>query len=125
MQPDEPLAGYRVLIVEDDHLVADIIVAMVEDAGGCVVGPFSTMIDALANLDYSRAIDAAVLDIGLGSEVSYPLANALKVTQIPFVFLTGRDKSELPDAHAQSSYLQKPFTAELLIQAIKGCLDRG
>jgi DNA-binding response OmpR family regulator len=122
MQHLAPLSGLRILIVEDNALIADHIAHMVIDAGAQIEGPFATVVEALESLDYSTPLDAAVLDISLGAELSYPLAEALKTTGIPFLFLTGKDKSDLPASFAKASYLKKPFNAEMLVQAITNCL---
>ena len=116
------LLGCRILIVEDDFIIAQDIAAVLEEAGVKVVGPFDTMIDALANLTDLNAIDGAILDIGLGSQQSYPLAEALQTTGIPFLFLTGVEKDHLPERFARTPHVGKPFSGERLVRSL---MDSG
>jgi hypothetical protein len=97
---------------------------MITCAGGRVVGPFAATVEALENLDYSNAIDAAVLDVGLGTEVSYPLADALQITRIPYVFVTGFERRDMPERFRGATHLKKPFTSTLLIHAILNSMGR-
>lgn len=112
---NHPLLGCRLLLVEDNALIADVIAGVLEGAGAKLVGPFGTMVEALENLDALTAIDGAILDIGLGAEESYPLAEALQTTQIPFMFLTGLERSQLPGAFSQAPHMLKPFSEKRLI----------
>jgi len=113
--PEKPLLGCRLLIVEDNYFVAQTIIDAVQDAGGQVIGPFTTMIEALTHL---TAIDGAILDIGLDREESYPLADALRTTQIPFMFLTGVAKSQLPEQFARTPHMSKPFSGRALVEML-------
>ncbi|RYG56022.1 MAG: response regulator, partial [Alphaproteobacteria bacterium] len=90
------LKARRILIVEDDPRISDLIEAIIDDAGGVSLGPFTSVTDAFEQLGELGAINAAVLDIGLIDEDSYALADALKATSIPFVFVTGRDQADVP-----------------------------
>jgi CheY-like chemotaxis protein len=117
---DKPLAGCRVLIVEDDGLLAYRIVQFLEEIGVTAVGPFATMIAALSGITEIDAIDGAILDIGLGGETSYPLAEALQTTGIPFLFLTGTDRINLPPRFSRTAHLRKPHSdVELMGELIK------
>ncbi|WP_159868519.1 response regulator [Novosphingobium sp. 9U] len=114
---DSALSGLRILIVEDDPLIADVLAEYVESAGGLVVGPFASMVGALQGMTQLDAIDAAVLDIGLGGEDSYPLAEALQTTGIPFIFSTGTERLHLPERFATAGHLLKPYRrAELIAE---------
>lgn len=106
------------MIVEDDFVIGQHIAGIVEDAGASVIGPFGTMIDALENLTDFNAIDGAILDIGLGEQQSYPLAEALQTTGIPFLFLTGVEKDDLPEKFARTPHMTKPFSPALLIRSL-------
>jgi CheY-like chemotaxis protein len=116
----KPLAGCRILIVEDDGLLAYRIAQFLDDIGARVVGPFATMIDALSGITAIDAIDGAILDIGLAGETSYPLAEALQTTGIPFLFLTGTDRINLPARFSQAAHVRKPHSdAELMSALLK------
>lgn len=115
---DKPLSGCRILIVEDDYLLAQTIVDTVEGAGAKAVGPFARMIEALEGMTVLGAVDGAILDIGLGDETSYPLAEALQTTGIPFIFLTGTERLKLPARFERTGHLLKPHTETALIEAL-------
>lgn len=105
-------------MVDDEPLLADHVADVLERAGARVVGPYSSIVEALDNLDQLTALDGAVLDIGLGEETSFPLAEALQTTRLPFVFVTGQEKSTLPPAFSRTAHLLKPFQEEELIATL-------
>jgi len=115
---DMPLAGRRILVVEDDGLLAYALVNLLESVGALCVGPFATMIEALEGMTRFDAVDAAILDVGLGEQTSYPLAEALQTTGIPFLFLTGTDRFSLPPQFERTGHLLKPHTDEQLVQEL-------
>jgi DNA-binding NtrC family response regulator len=95
-------------LVEDEMLVAWLLEDMLADLGCAVVGPASSVNQALAMIDV-EAIDAAVLDVNLNGQMSYPIADALAARGVPFVFSTGYDKDTLLDGYRTFPVLQKPF----------------
>jgi len=101
-----PLSGRRVLVVEDETMVAWLLEDMLADLGCAVVGPAAHVNQALAMLD-AEAIDAAVLN--LNGQKSYPVADALAARGVPFVFSTGYNKDSLPNSYQSFPVLQKPF----------------
>jgi CheY-like chemotaxis protein len=103
-----PLSGRRVLVVEDEMIVAWLLEDMLADLGCAVVGPAARVNQALAMLD-AEAIDAAVLDVNLNGQMSYPVADALAARGVPFVFSTGYNKDSLPNSYQGFVVLQKPF----------------
>ncbi len=113
----------RILVVEDEALVAMQIADILTDAGFAVVGPTRTVSAALDLLGRSGC-DAAVLDINLGKETSEPIALELIAQNIPFVSLSGYAKDQHPPIFAKAPALSKPFRAEYLISALKKCLTR-
>lgn len=116
-----PLLGCRVLVVEDEPLISEFMCETITAANGKVVGPFRAVTDALEWFDALDGVDVAVLDIGLAGETTYPLAQALQLTKIPFLFATGRGRDDLPTQFSRASYLQKPFTGASLIAAVGRC----
>jgi len=89
-------------------LVAWLIEDMLADLGCAVIGPASSVNQALAMID-AEAVDAAVLDLNLNGQMSYPVADALAAHGVPFVISTGYDKDTLPDDNRACPVLQKPF----------------
>jgi CheY-like chemotaxis protein len=90
-----PLAGRRVLVIEDEYFLADDIVRTLSALGARIIGPFGDLGEATAVLDHDVAIDAAIVDINLRSEMVFPLARVLRARKVPFVFTTGYDSSSV------------------------------
>jgi DNA-binding response OmpR family regulator len=106
------LEGVRVLLVEDEYLVASLIEEMLEIAGCVVTGPIPRLAQAVDAAD-RETCDAAVLDVNLAGERIYPVADILSRRNIPFVFVTGY--GVLPGEYANRPRLCKPFKmADLL-----------
>jgi CheY-like chemotaxis protein len=103
-----PLQGLRVLVVEDEYLVATLIEEMLESAGCVVAGPIPRLAEALDAADI-EACDAAVLDINLAGERVYPVAEVLSRRNIPFLFVTGYSAGSLPGEYAKRPRICKPF----------------
>jgi CheY-like chemotaxis protein len=101
-------SGRRVLLVEDEPIVAWLLKDMLVDLGCSVVGPAADVNQALAMID-AESIDVAVLDVNLRGQMSYPIADVLVARGVPFVFSTGYDKDRLLDGYRTFPALQKPF----------------
>lgn len=104
----EGIAGSRILIVEDEYYVADDLRSLLGGSGVEVVGPVPTADDARAMIAGSDRLDAVLLDINLRGDMAYDLADELAAGQVPFAFVTGYDRSVLPDRFAQSHAVRKP-----------------
>src|SRR6202171_5551025 len=98
MTMNRPFSNRRVLLVEEEMLVAWLIEDMLADLGCAVIGPASSVNQALAMID-AEAVDAAVLDLNLNGQMSYPVADALAARGVPFVISTGYDKTSFPAQH--------------------------
>jgi two-component sensor histidine kinase/DNA-binding response OmpR family regulator len=107
------LSGNRVLLVEDEALVAMVMRDMLTEFGFAVVGPFSRATDATAAATDER-VDAAVLDINLDGEMVYSLAELLSARGIPFVFVTGYGSESIDGRFAHIPVLQKPIERKVL-----------
>jgi len=108
------LEGIRVLVVEDEFLVAMLIEEMLESAGCVVIGPFPRVPEALDAVDRDPC-DAAVLDVNLGGERIDPVAAALSRRNVPFVFVSGYGTIGMPRDYSDRPRICKPFKlAELL-----------
>lgn len=108
------LGGLRVLIVEDQYMVAEHIGMMLEELDCNVVGPVATIEEALAAVD-DDGLDGALLDANLNGQSSAPIAAALHAASVPFIVATGYGSLELADeALNRARRLIKPFSkAEL------------
>lgn len=113
MRDPSKIQGRRVLVVEDDPLVAMLIESMLADLECEVVGPLPTLTAALAFLDEGRevAVDVAVLDLNLDGEPSYPIADALRARGVPVIFCTGYGDGSLRQADHGTPMLNKPYRA--------------
>ena len=107
------VAGNRVMIVEDEALVAMALREALDELGFSVIGPFNRISEAMIALRNNR-IDAAVLDVNLGGELIYPLADVLAADHVPFIFITGYGAEEIEPRYAHVPVLQKPIEAEAL-----------
>jgi CheY-like chemotaxis protein len=102
------LKGLRVLVVEDEMMVSMLIEDMLSDLGCLVVGPASRLDDAM-ELARTGDLDCAVLDVNLGGQQIFPLADLLRERGAPFAFATGYGDAGLRDVDKGTPVLQKPF----------------
>ena len=111
------LKGLRLLIVEDEALVAMMIHDVVSDAGAEVVGPAANVEMAMSVLG-SESIDGAILDVNLGGQRVDPLADALRARKIPFLFVTGYGKSGIGERFPAAAVISKPFDDADLLETV-------
>ena len=116
------LNGLRVLLVEDQSLIALDAEAMLLDLGVGTVDTFAAVDGALSWLA-SASPDVAVLDINLGAATAFPIAEELRRRAIPFLFTTGYgDSARLPSGFSGAVIVAKPYTPEALQAALAKCL---
>ena len=121
--PQSGLKGKRILVVEDEPLVAMDMEASLTAAGCEIVGPAGTL-DHARRLIADAAFDAALLDVNLSGHPVDDLAAALAHNAIPFVFVTGYGREGLPRAFAQAAMLGKPFGRDQLLAVVESLLER-
>ena len=119
----DALAGRRILIVEDESLVAMLLETILEDLGCETVGPAGTVTEG-ATLLSSQTVDAALLDVNVAGELVFPVADSLKKRGIPFVFSTGYGEGGLPEHWRGHTTIQKPFTEVAVRDALLMALSR-
>lgn len=113
------MRGLRVLIVEDSYLTARRLARMIEDLGGEVVGP-APSVQAAQHLLDTEGCDAAVLDINLGNETVEPVAERLKESRRPFLFVTGYSSPGFMNEKFRGQpLLNKPVEPPALADAIR------
>ncbi len=105
--------GNRIMVVEDEALVAMVVSDAMVELGYEVVGPFSRPPDAIAAVKNNQ-IAAAILDINLAGTLVYPVAEELTSRGIPFVFVTGYGVESVDKRYAAIPVLQKPIERETL-----------
>jgi two-component SAPR family response regulator len=120
---DPRLKGLRVVVVEDETLVAILLEDMLTELGCEVVGTAHRVSKAL-DLVQRSTLDAAVLDVNIAGDEVYPVAQALAERNIPFVFATGYGVRGLRDAWRDRPIVQKPFHVEHLSQSLLAALGR-
>lgn len=113
--PIQRLAGKRILIVEDQVLIAMETADVLEDAGAVVMASCTSVRDALAMLATTCDLDAAVLDVDLGDGTRIDrVAEQLQSLGVPFVFQTACDRKELPTCCRHARMTGKPVSATQL-----------
>lgn len=118
-----PLAGLRVLVVEDDYFIADEICTTLRNSGAEIIGPSPDLEHGL-RLVRSQRIDCAVLDINLHGALAFSLASELRQRGTPSIFATGYDSSVLPGAFCDAVRLEKPVNLPALLQAVQALCPR-
>jgi CheY-like chemotaxis protein len=114
------LTGKRIVLVEDEALIAVMVEQMLSEIGAEVVAAASTLDEALM-LSASVACDAAVLDVNLGGALVFPAAEVLARRGIPVVFATGYGGGAIgPERRGQ--VIEKPYTRDKLARALKAAL---
>src|SRR4051794_24381454 len=115
----DTFSGKRILVVEDEFLIALDIQRILEGAGVRTIVMASRLEQALEIVASGAPFDAAVLDLKLDREISTPVAERLHATRTPFVFLTGgASESGITQRFAQAPVVGKPFDGDVLLAAL-------
>ena len=124
MNDTDQLSGVRVLVVEDDALMAMDLEATLAEAGAVIVGLCQTLDAAIARAD-ADDFAVAVLDFGLGSETASPVARRLANRGVPFILYTGKSRHEPSLAEWRACpIVEKPASSRALVSAIRTVLSR-
>ena len=119
MSSEASAPGLRVLVIEDEALVAMLLEDMILDTGHQVAATLVDLPTALAYVaDNAASFDAAILDVNLSGQPSFPLAEALAGAGKAFAFSTGYGRDGLPAAWKDRPLLSKPFGAQSVIDAL-------
>lgn len=117
---DGHLQGRRILVVEDEYLIAADLTELLEDLGAVVVGPARSVKEALGRLERDGAPDAALLDINLGHEKAFPIADALIERGVPFIFTTGYSNAAIPANYQHVPRCEKPVEMRTVTELLAG-----
>jgi PAS domain S-box-containing protein len=123
-RPPSGLSGKRVLVIEDEPLVAMDIASRLSEAGCEVIGPAGTLELARSFIE-SAEIDAALVDANLAGDPVDELAAALTRRKVPFAFVTGYGREALPQGFREAAMIGKPFTEKALLATIERIVERG
>lgn len=121
---ESTLRGHKILIVEDEYLLAEDLRAALASKYAVVVGPAPTVEKGFTLLRENEKLDCAILDINLRGEPVFSVADELVARGIPFVFTTGYDSSSIPDRFEHVTRCEKPVTLDDVISTI-GLMVQG
>jgi DNA-binding response OmpR family regulator len=116
--------GARILVAEDEFLVA---IQLEEDliaAGWSVLGPFTSLQTATVASRQAQ-FDMAILDVNLNGEMVYPLATELKRRGVGLLLVSGYEAANLPEALRGLPRMSKPYDTDALIRRVRGILEAG
>lgn len=121
--PNEKLNGVRVLIVEDEPLVAILLEDMLGEFGCEIAGPAYSLEEAIAAARSEDPVDLAILDVNLRGAPVYPVAEVLVERSIRFVFASGYGTEGVDEKWRDWLSLPKPFTAQDVVRVLVAALD--
>jgi DNA-binding LytR/AlgR family response regulator len=111
------LRGRRILILEDELLLALETKTFIWNAGGIVIGPYARVAGALEAIQV-QPIDGAILDVNVAGILSFGVADALQDRKVPFVFCTAYGQDVVPPRFRRVPIVEKPLMPEMLIAAL-------
>src|SRR5215831_10952807 len=117
-------AARRVLILEDEAMIAGLIQSILSAGGWSVVGPVASLERALETIDRGR-LDAALLDVRINGRDVYAVADVLIRRGIPFVFVSGFTRKQMPPRFRDCAYITKPFTPDAILALLDEVVARG
>jgi CheY-like chemotaxis protein len=115
---------FRVLVVEDEYIIATDICLELAAEGFEVVGPAGTLDHAFALAATTADLDAAVLDVNIGGHPIFGVADILSSRRIPFVLASGYDQALLPARHRNVPKFEKPLILRDVVDALR-CIRNG
>ena len=111
----------RILVVDDEPLITMLAEAWLTELGHVAVGPAHNL---AAGLDLAETtIDGAIIDVSLGRDTGYPIAQRLMARNIPFVLATGHSRADVDPAYQSLEPLLKPFQFEAFEQSVRALLS--
>ena len=126
MQNSLPTRGLNVLVVEDESLVLFHLEDMLTAMGCVIVGPAMRLQQAKDLVEVTTDLDVAILDVNLGGQPIYPVAETLRNRDVQIVFATGYGRQGLPEQWQDFPVLMKPYTADEVERVLLGIVaDRG
>lgn len=121
-EPD--LRGLRILVVEDEYLIADDLRDALLGAAAIVLGPVPSIETAKAIVESEPVIDAALLDINLGGRLVFDVADDLVARGVPFAFATGYDRWSIPERFSEVPRLEKPLRLRQVATVLEMLMER-
>jgi len=106
---DDAFRDRRILIVEDESIIAEELEESFAEIGAVVVGPVPSIDRALELIAATPRIDAALIDVSLDGELAYPVIDALEARNVPFVLMSGYEDHVLRSRYPRARNCQKPY----------------
>jgi len=119
------LRNRRILVVEDEFVIATDLQHRLEAIGVVVIGPIGSVERAVATIESEANLDAAIVDMNLGGQMAYPVADALVRRRLPFVFASGYGEDVLRDRYPNAINCNKPYEFRALMLALDDVLSRN
>jgi CheY-like chemotaxis protein len=117
-----PLSGRRVLVIEDEYFLAEDIASALRDLGARIVGPVGALEEAASLVEADIAIDAAVVDINLQSDMVFPVVRTLRARKVPVVFTTGYDRKSIDAEFHDVLLWEKPLDIPAMALDLAGLI---
>lgn len=118
-------AHFRVLVLEDEFIIADEIASILEDAGHTVLGPTPTIDGAMSRLAEEARPDAAIIDANIRGNSSVEVARRLRELDVPFCLCTGYRSGDLTAEFGEVAVIQKPVNPADLLATIRSLAGKA
>jgi DNA-binding response OmpR family regulator len=123
MQRIDELQGMKILVVEDDYMIATDLALELEESGAEVVGPAASVKDALELIDiHGDQLDCASLDVNVQGQRVFPVVDELIARDVPIVLSTGYDTRVLPMEYRSLPHCEKPVETAVLVRMLAASL---
>jgi CheY-like chemotaxis protein len=120
--PGDALRGRRILVVEDEYMIANEVMEALGEVGAEVVGPVARLGAALELARDEEGLDGAVIDVSLAGQMIWPVLDTLAERGVPVVLATGFDVDAIPPAYAHLPRCEKPVAAPEILRTLAGRL---
>lgn len=124
MMASLPLSNRRILVIEDEYLLATEMQDGLVKAGATVIGPVSGLSMALKLIEETARIDGAVLDVNLRGEAAFPAAEMLEDRKVPTLFVSGYDPKIIPQRFRNTPHCEKPVSIKRVIETLVRTIRR-
>ncbi len=121
--PERNLRGRRIVLVEDEYMLASELADELAELGAVVLGPVGTLAEALALIGAQPQLDGGIIDMNLGGEMAYEVADLLIGRGVPLVLTTGYDLSALPSRYSHVARCEKPVDLTRVMKALGTAID--
>ena len=118
------LKGRRVLVIEDEYFLAADMARELRALGAQVVGPVADVGEAANIAENDIALDGAIVDINLHTEMIFPVARTLRLRQVPFVFATGYGMTAIEPEFHDVLLWEKPFDVTAIARELAGLMQK-